>query len=283
MTMATPTTTTTTTTKTAVMTISHFLPNQQCLPDWKDLTSPTFQRDQWLEHGGGGISAKFAKVAGTTLLDEQIRSIPDRLVTADAGDGNSTTSLSSSSQEISSSSSSSDMIRQIHVFGHSHRPKDFEFQGIRYIHNPLGKPREREIHMISPNVDFQLVWDTKVNGEVKRETPIIRYWEEEGGGLEALKIRLSSPPSRKKRQFNTKRQEEQKGDESGEATTTVTTTPPVNRYGTYSLSSPSPVSSTMTTQNVVVPSTKQPRMQSTVGSGPTTDFTNTTNKTKDPE
>lgn len=167
-----------------LITVSHFLPNQQCLPDWRVLDADLFDSQTWLDHGAGEVSAKFAKVSGSKLLDEQIRTIVS----------------TSSSDEMKKTAPSPIKVRQIHIFGHSHRPKDFEYKGIRYIHHPLGKPKERLYHMISPNVQFKLIWtfqnnnvstintppaithQERIAGEVPSRT-IIRFWEDYENGI----------------------------------------------------------------------------------------------------
>jgi hypothetical protein len=155
-----------------VITFSHFLSNSQTLPDWKDPNSDIFMRSEWLTHPVPEISAKFARVAGSRNLDVQIRSIL-------------------SSQTVIPSTH---QIHHTHVFGHSHRPKDFTLQGIRYIHNPLGKPVERDMNLIPHDVSFKLIWDCQSGGNVQAKT-IVRYWEEHGGihNPERMKIQ----PSRK--------------------------------------------------------------------------------------
>lgn len=188
-----------------LITYSHFLPNKQTLPDWKDPSSKFFRRE-WLDHPVPEVSAKFSKVAGSSLIDEQIRGIVP----------------SSLKQETLRTQPA---VQHLHVFGHSHRPKDFVMDGIRYIHNPLGKPAERDMKMVSENVGFQKIWDCMQNssssslpkktdtelsslgvacygGEVPGER-IIRYWEERGGGRKALARRMKH--RRIKRRLEVKR------------------------------------------------------------------------------
>eukprot|EP00542_Grammatophora_oceanica_P008695 CAMPEP_0194063440 /NCGR_PEP_ID=MMETSP0009_2-20130614/80323_1 /TAXON_ID=210454 /ORGANISM="Grammatophora oceanica, Strain CCMP 410" /LENGTH=434 /DNA_ID=CAMNT_0038715549 /DNA_START=63 /DNA_END=1368 /DNA_ORIENTATION=- len=150
---------------TSVLSLSHFLPNQQCLPDWKDLSAQSFERE-WMDHGAPGTSAKFAKVAGSMGLDKQLRTLLPKRPTSEQF--------------------------HLHVFGHSHRPKDFEYKGIRYAHNPLGNPRERLMYMVAPEVDMQLLWDTSIAGcgHVPAKQQVLRLWEEQGGGLVGLRERL---------------------------------------------------------------------------------------------
>lgn len=147
-----------------LITFTHFLPNKQTLPDWVKPESDDFSRS-WFDHGAAGVSAKFAKVAGSKLIDDQIRSICPYLW---------------NDLQLNDFES----IKHTHVFGHSHRPKEFIHDGIRYIHNPLGKPRERNCRMIADNVNFKLIWDTSV-GTVPGEQ-VIRYWEEKGGGKKVI-------------------------------------------------------------------------------------------------
>jgi hypothetical protein len=218
----------------SIITVSHFLPNLQSLPDWKDLSATAFNVDEWLDHGGPGVSAKFSKVAGSVLIDEQIRSImsllDDNVVATSNSAGTSASSSNaghdaaiagSVSKSTLSGSDGGSSSSRIHVFGHSHRPKDFTFHGIRYIHNPLGKPKERLTHTVSPDVDFQLLWENSSaddddndnddssdgggGGEVAGTT-LLRYWEECAGGKEALWKRFDAMnPGRYQRMEQRKR------------------------------------------------------------------------------
>jgi len=184
-----------------LITFSHFLPNQQTLPDWKDLSNDEFQRQEWLDHPVPDISAKFARVAGSTLIDEQLRSIfPHQQKEKKLKHSNSRHAYSADSN-----------FKHVHVFGHSHRPKDFTYKDIRYVHNPLGKPAEREMNMISTNAGFQLLWDTTltsssksdsetISGEVGGEQ-IIRYWEEKGGGKKLLARKMKHHRKRRRIQI----------------------------------------------------------------------------------
>ena len=162
----------------SVLTVTHFLPNSQSLPDWKDLDSEKFDVGSWLDHGAGGTSAKFALVGGSDKIDAQIRSL----------------SLSAEP----TSATKDDFYYRIHVFGHSHRPKDFLYKGIRYVHNPLGKPREREMRMVAPEVNPKLLWEAGKDNRIGDNETIIRYWEEQAGGVESLRQRLATQKENRK-------------------------------------------------------------------------------------
>ena len=122
----------------------------------------------------------------------------------------------------------------MHIFGHSHCPKDFVYKGIRYIHNPLGKPSEREINIVPGEADFQLVWSCRKMEREKfysndndndnddtisysggdGEIPgfrIIRYWEERGGGIKVLTRKIKHRRLRRRIKMKRMLQEMKKG------------------------------------------------------------------------
>jgi len=146
-----------------LITFSHFLPCSQTLPDYKDLSCSKLQKEWLYDHGQPGLSAKFAKVSGSKYIDSYIRSFY----------------------------ASSTIKNHIHIFGHSHRPKDFYFNNIRYIHNPLGKPMERELFLCNPYPKFQCIWDTTTReGIVPSNSLVVRYWEQYGGGITGLRNKV---------------------------------------------------------------------------------------------
>ena len=113
--------------------------------------------------------------------------------------------------------------KRIHIFGHSHRPKDFIYDGIRYIHNPLGKPRERDMYMINPNISLLqdcLIWEKKKkknwddnnnddddddDDDGNKRKTIIRYWEQYGGGLKMLQKRMKDQRQLREKQRQQRR------------------------------------------------------------------------------
>ena len=99
---------------------SHFLPRRVLLSDWLDTASKTWHSD-WLLKNQKERAVQFSKAAGTVGVETQIRRLAD--VCAPCGDGS---------------------LRGVHCFGHSHRPKDLVIDGVRYVHNPMGYPPERD-------------------------------------------------------------------------------------------------------------------------------------------
>jgi predicted phosphodiesterase len=49
---------------------------------------------------------------------------------------------------------------KIHVYGHQHRNRDKTIEGVRYISNCLGYPKEREIGQINEFNGLKLIWDS---------------------------------------------------------------------------------------------------------------------------
>lgn len=114
-----------------VVSFSHFLPRRELMfpnglkpvPRWSRRTD------------GRGVQFNFSRVAGSTRLEEQIRTLGSR----------------------------------VHVYGHQHRNRDLVINGIRYVSNCLGYPHERNRGETgSGNPGPKVVWDTKVGGRGQR-------------------------------------------------------------------------------------------------------------------
>ncbi|CAF3287032.1 unnamed protein product [Rotaria socialis] len=106
-----------------IITFSHFLTSKKLMKAYIDEMS--LRRQKWLDSRkgtpsieklkSGTMTANFSLVAGTELLNEQLKLIKP----------------------------------QVHIFGHSHRKMELDIDdGIRYINNPLGYVRERETGVI---------------------------------------------------------------------------------------------------------------------------------------
>jgi len=89
-----------------VISFSHFLPRQELIFQ----TFPPELNPELIKKYDRNPSFNFSRVAGSTLLDEQIRRI---------GSG-------------------------LHVYGHQHRDRDRVIEGVRYISHGLCYPNERE-------------------------------------------------------------------------------------------------------------------------------------------
>lgn len=160
----------------AVLSFSHFLPREQTLPDWLDPAGLSFSPG-WVSHPAGGTAVNFSRVAGSRLIDEQLRRLTAGVQRPPDG------------------------VCHVHAFGHSHRPKDFSLDGVRYVSHPLGYSKER-VKRLTPEVPhLKLVWD--VDGAVPPPPqPLIRYWEEHGGRepeLDALLASPARPPAERQR------------------------------------------------------------------------------------
>jgi predicted phosphodiesterase len=126
----------------SILSLSHFLPSTRCLPDWHEPETAAFNAD-WVSHGRARKAALFASVAGSETLGAQVRSLSRK------------------------------GCAHVHVFGHSHRPKDFTLRGVRFVHNPMGKGIERSLGQIAEPRFLQL-WD-EAGVAVPAEQRTIRF------------------------------------------------------------------------------------------------------------
>lgn len=101
-----------------VITLSHFLPRRELM-----FARPGIPPQPGLHDPHPGFN--FSRVAGCSLLDEQIRRTGS----------------------------------QLHVYGHQHRNRDVCIDGVRYVSHCMGYPRERTRGYLQPNALAPLcVW-----------------------------------------------------------------------------------------------------------------------------
>eukprot|EP00188_Purpureofilum_apyrenoidigerum_P005722 Plantae.Rhodophyta-Purpureofilum_apyrenoidigerum.ctg777.p1 GENE.Plantae.Rhodophyta-Purpureofilum_apyrenoidigerum.ctg777~~Plantae.Rhodophyta-Purpureofilum_apyrenoidigerum.ctg777.p1 ORF type:complete len:374 (-),score=20.61 Plantae.Rhodophyta-Purpureofilum_apyrenoidigerum.ctg777:122-1243(-) len=127
------------------LTYSHFLPGAFALPDWLEPDQDIFVPD-WIKHDSASVAAKFSRVAGSTTIEDGLRRLTPWVVD------------------------------HIHCFGHSHRPKDIIRRGVRYVHHPLGSPREREMYLAPHSPQPKLLIDH--NGVPVPSKAVTRYWDD---------------------------------------------------------------------------------------------------------
>lgn len=146
----------------------------------------------WLSHPAGSTAVKFSKVAGSRLIDQQLRRLA-------AGARWPTQEAAHPAEGMKAGAAQAAPLpmgcRHTHAFGHSHRPKDFTLDGVRYVSHPLGYSKERANVLTPAEPHLKLVWD--VHGPAPLpDRPLVRYWEEHGGQeprLDAMLAPLRAP------------------------------------------------------------------------------------------
>ena len=105
-----------------VLSFSHFLPLQELL-----LPSIQEQKTSTLLHKDLTPEFNFSRVAGTTLIDDQLRKIDS----------------------------------QMHLYGHQHRNRYRKINGVTYISHCMGYPKERKRGLIAEHCSQpKLLWDS---------------------------------------------------------------------------------------------------------------------------
>jgi hypothetical protein len=146
----------------------------------------------WLSHAAGSTAVKFSKVAGSRLIDQQLR----RLAAGALWPAEDAARPAEGMQAGAAQAAPRPMgCRHTHAFGHSHRPKDFTLDGVRYVSHPIGYSKERANVLTPAQPHLKLVWD--VHGPAPPPArPLVRYWEEHGGReprLDAMLAPLRAP------------------------------------------------------------------------------------------